>query len=423
MRITTLSIGDELICGQQTDTNAGTIASALMAQGLRVQRHLVVGDNELDIMAALGELARLSDAIIVTGGLGPTADDMTARAAARSTGRRLVVNEKARAHVRQQSSKLETLVVCPLSDKQSMMPTKSALIPNPTGTACGFHLMHSGCFMFFLPGVPAEMKIMLDRSVIPYLLERVTHKRVIQNVDLYLFGPCEAEVDELLQGIARPESGLYLGMCVSFPGIRITLRAEADTAKAASGLLEPATRAVQDCLGDYIYSSGTSCIHEVVAALFREQGLTLALAESCTGGLISKLITDVPGSSTFFLESAVTYSNAAKVRQLGVNAALLEKYGAVSSECASAMAKGVRLSAGSDLGLAVTGIAGPDGGTEEKPAGTVYISLAAADGCWTKRYRFHGSREEVRTLTAWTALDWLRRYHLKLRPCEAACTA
>jgi nicotinamide-nucleotide amidase len=415
MKISTLSIGDELICGQLTDTNSGTIAAALLGEGLRLQRHLVVGDNELDIMDALGDLARSSDAIIVTGGLGPTADDMTARAAARSTGRRLVVNEEARAHVREQSSRLESLVVCPLSDKQYMAPTKSSLIPNPIGTACGFHLMHNGCFMFFLPGVPKEMKVMLDETVIPYILERVTHKRVIQRVSMNVFGPCEAEVDELLLGIAHPDHGLFLGICVEFPGIRITLRAETDTSEAASDLLEPAIRAVYDCLNEYIYSSGTSSIDEVVAELFREQGLTLSLAESCTGGLISKRITDVPGSSAYFLESAVTYSTMAKQRLLNVSADILESCGSVSSECASQMAKGIRAESGSDLGLAVTGIAGPEGGNSEKPVGTVFISLAAPDGCWTKRFQFSGNREEIRTMTAWTALDLLRRYLLKQR--------
>ena len=413
MRISTLSIGDELIYGQLTDTNAGTIAAALVSEGLRVQRHLVVSDNELDIMAALDDLSRLSDAIIVTGGLGPTTDDMTARAAARATGRRLIVNEQARALVRKQSSLLETLLVCPLSDKQYMAPTKSTLIPNPTGTACGFYLMHNGCFMFFLPGVPKEMKVMLAESVIPYLLERVTHKRIIQRVSLNVFGPCEAEVDELLQGVARPQQGLYLGMCVEFPTIKITLRAETDTFVAASELLEPAVRAVRENLNEFIYSSGTTSIDEVVARLFREQGLTLALAESCTGGLISKRITDVPGSSAFFLGSAVTYSNSAKVRMLGVSDDILNSCGAVSPECATAMARGIRGEFESYLGLAVTGIAGPDGGTEEKPVGTVFISLVTPDDFQTLRFQFNGSRNEIRIMTAWTALDWLRRYLLK----------
>lgn len=413
MRITTLSIGDELICGRVTDTNAGTIAALLISHGLRVQRHVTVGDNEPDIMGALVELSRVSEAVIVTGGLGPTVDDMTARAAARATGRRLVVNDEARSHIREISGRLGALTVCTLNDKQAMIPTKSTLIHNPTGTACGFHLIHNGCFMFFLPGVPDEMVPMLRDSVVPFIAERVNSKRVIRCVDLNVFGPCEAEVDELLQGIARPEAGLQLGICVSYPWMRVTLRAEADSADGAADLLIPAVHLVRERLKEQVFSVGDEEMDEVVAALFRERGLTLALAESCSGGMIARHITAVAGSSAYFLEGAVTYSNASKERLLGVPPEVLNGNGAVSSECASAMAKGVRAAAGSDLGLAVTGIAGPDGGTEEKPVGTVFISLAAPDGCWTKRFQFGGSRGDVRIMTTWTALDWLRRYLMK----------
>jgi nicotinamide-nucleotide amidase len=410
MRISTLSVGDELICGQITDTNAGTIAAALLNQGARVQRHMSVGDSEPDIIEALLELSRNSEAIIVTGGLGPTADDLTARAAARATGRRLVLNDHAKTHVRDMSARLASLIVCPLNDKQAMIPTKTNLIPNPTGTACGFHLMNNGCYMFFLPGVPSEMIRMLHESVLPYLAERTTHKRVIRMEHLNVFGPCEAEVDEMLGGIAQPDQGLYLGICVTFPWMRITLRAEADSDDKAAALLASASRLAQERLEEYVFSQGGVTIDETVAALFLEQGITLALAESCTGGMIAQRITSISGSSRYFLEGAITYSNTAKTRQLGVDSTLLVEKGAVSAEVASAMAKGVRQVSGSDLGLAVTGIAGPDGGTDDKPVGTVFISLAAPDGCWTKRFQFSGSRDEIRVITAWTALDWLRRY-------------
>jgi len=413
MKISTLSVGDELICGQITDTNAGTIAAALLNQGLRVQRHVTVGDSEQDIIGALLDLGRNSEAIIVTGGLGPTADDLTARAAARATGRRLVLNDLAKAHARDMSGRLASLIVCPLNDKQAMIPSKTTLIPNPTGTACGFHLMNNGCFMFFLPGVPSEMIRMLHESVLPFLGERTSRKRVIRSEQLNVFGPCEAEVDEMLAGIARPEQGLQLGICVTFPWMRITLRAEADSIEAVEALLQPASQMVRERIQGYLFSQGELSMDEAVAALFVRHGLTLALAESCTGGMIAQRITSIAGSSGYFLEGAVTYSNAAKTRQLGVPSALLEEKGAVSSEVASAMAKGVRQASGSDLGVAVTGIAGPDGGTADKPVGTVFISLAAPDGCWTKRHQFSGSREEIRIMTAWTALDWLRRYLLK----------
>lgn len=412
MKISTLSIGDELICGQLTDTNAGTIAAMLLAEGLRVQRHLAVGDNEPDIIGALADLGRVSDAIIVTGGLGPTADDLTSRAAARATGRRLIIHEEARTHVRDMSSKLENLIVCPLSDKQAMIPAKSSLICNPTGTACGFHLMHNGCFMFFMPGVPSEMLIMLRSSVIPFLMERVSHKRVIRSVTLNVFGPCEAEVDELLVGLAKPEHGLTLGICVTFPWMSVTLRVEANNDYSANDLLMPAVEIARERLGDYCFSTGNISMDDTVAGLFRKKCLTLSLAESCSGGLIAKRITDIPGSSGYFTEGLVTYSNDAKMRLLGIAPELLDNSGSVSAECASAMAQGVRRASGSDLGLAVSGIAGPEGGSSSKPVGTVYISLAAPDSCRTECFQFNGNRNEVRIMTAWTALDWLRRYLL-----------
>jgi nicotinamide-nucleotide amidase len=311
------------------------------------------------------------------------------------------------------SGRLASLIVCPLNDKQAMLPSKTTLIPNPTGTACGFHLMNNDCTMFFLPGVPSEMFRMLHESVLPFLAERTTHKRVIRMEHLNVFGPCEAEVDEMLGGIAQPAQGLYLGICVTFPWMRITLRAEADSDEKAAVLLAPAANQIQERLQEYVFSIGNISIDETVAALFIKQGMTLALAESCTGGMIAQRITSVSGSSRYFLEGAVTYGNAAKTRQLGVDATLLVEKGAVSGEVASAMAKGIRQAAGSDLGLAVTGIAGPDGGTDGKPVGTVFISMAAPAGCWTKRFQFSGSRDEIRTITAWTSLDWLRRYVLQ----------
>jgi len=412
MRIATLSIGDELICGRVTDTNAGTIAATLIDNGLRVQRHFAVGDSEQDIIGALLDLARTSDAIIVTGGLGPTADDLTAQAAARATGRRLVVNEAARAHLAEMYSKFGSPTPCNPNDKQVLIPAKTTLIPNPTGTACGFHLMHNGCYMFFMPGVPSEMIRMLNETVIGFICERVPHKRVIRTADFNVYGLSEPETDERLQGVARPEQGLVLGTCVSFPWLRVTLRAEADSEEAANALLEPAAGQVRSQLGDSIFSEGPLSMDEVIANLFRQRGMTLALAESCTGGMIAQRITELAGSSAYFLEGAVTYSNGAKIRQLGVSPELLRDHGAVSSEVAAAMAKGIRAAAGSDLGLAVTGIAGPDGGSEEKPVGTVFISLAAADGCWTKRFRFGITRSQIRIRATWTALDWLRRYLL-----------
>ncbi|GFE60005.1 competence/damage-inducible protein A [Geobacter sp. AOG2] len=413
MRISTLSIGSELICGEVTDTNAGRIAELLLGGGLRVLRHMAVGDSEPDIGEALNELALKSDAVIVTGGLGPTVDDVTALAAAHATGRRLVVNEALKEHIRTFTAKLGGGHA---SDRQAMVPTKSTIIPNPTGTACGFHFIHGGCFFFFLPGVPSEMERMLSETVLPFLCERVMHKKVILSSLLNVYGLSEPEVDGLLKGAFAGNHDLQMSICVTFPWIRITLRADGDTEVAARTYLQDAVELVRERLGTAIFSEGHETMEQTVAELFDRRGLSLALAESCTGGLIAKRLTDVPGSSAFFQEGLVTYSNTAKQRLLAVPQEILDTRGAVSFECAAAMAIGVRTAAGSDLGLAVTGIAGPDGGTADKPVGTVFISLATPAGSWTKGFRFGGNRDYVRTLTAWTALDWLRHYLTEASP-------
>lgn len=409
MKIATLSIGDELVTGEVVNTNASRIATLLLGRGIRVERHLTVGDDEPAIIEALNELALKSEAVIVTGGLGPTVDDVTAAAAARATGRLLVVSEEALAHLHTFRGKMESPTTRPLSDKQAMIPEGAAIIPNPGGTACGFRLVHHGSTLFFLPGVPSEMERMLGETVLPLLIERSGAERVVLTSFLNVFGISEPEADRLLAGVPTDRS-VGMSICVTFPRIRITLRAEGDTTAEAEKTLRKAEEEVRERLGDAVFSEGEETMEEVVGKLLSGRGMTLALAESCTGGLIAQRITAVPGSSAYFLEGAVTYGNAAKTRLLGVPAAILEERGAVSAECAEAMAEGVRRASGSDLAVAVTGIAGPDGGTPEKPVGTVFISLAALDGCRTERFLFNGNRGEVRSITAWTALDWLRCY-------------
>lgn len=418
MRAATLSIGDELVCGQVIDTNAGTVAAALLGCGIRVLRHVTVGDNEDQISAVLQELAASHDAVVITGGLGPTADDVTAAAAARAVGRRLVADAVAVAHVRKMTGLFfatASAVAGIAQDKQALVPEGSALLPNPVGTACGFMYSLQGCTLYFLPGVPSEMTGMLHDTVLPSLRGGEASGRVIRTASLNVFGCSEAAVDRLLAGIAAPDAGLYLGICVTFPWMRVTFRAEAPDHDAAMALLDPAVEQAKARLGDSLFSAGDESMDEVVVRLLRGNGCSLALAESCTGGMIAQRMTSVPGSSGCFLEGAVTYGNQAKTRVLGVSQELLADYGAVSSEVAIAMADGIRRASGSDLSLAVTGIAGPEGGSDEKPVGTVFIALSSRDRCQVRRFHFHGSREEIRVMTSWSGLDWLRR-HLLRRP-------
>lgn len=413
MNVSTLSIGDELMCGEVIDTNAAAIAARLYACGMKVRRHLTVGDTEAEIVAAIQSLAAASDAVIISGGLGPTVDDITARAAAQATGDRQVMNDEALTHLRNFAGKLGG-PLHPQNERQALLPAAATVIPNPTGTACGFILTYGGCSLFFLPGVPGEMTRMLEETVVPALRQRLSRNRCLRTGVLKVLGPSEAEVDALLADLADPDAGVSLAYGVSFPEIFVKIRVEGENAEAVAAALARTSEGARQKLGASVYAEDDETMDSVVAKLFREKAVTLSLAESCTGGLVAKRITDVPGSSAYFLTGVVTYANTAKSGVLGVSPELLEEKGAVSAEVASAMAQGVHHLSGSDIALAVTGIAGPEGGTPDKPVGTVYIALATRAGCRTKLFRFHGNRQEIRTITAFVAMNWLRTYLLSL---------
>ncbi|RNC71807.1 MAG: competence/damage-inducible protein A [Desulfuromonadales bacterium] len=408
MKIATLSIGDELLLGEVVDTNAARVAARLADAGLAVGRHLTVGDDEREIAAAIELLARDHEAVIATGGLGPTDDDVTARATARATGRRLVLNEEAMAGLTAFFAR-RGREMHPANERQCLLPAKAGIVPNPTGTASGFHLVHEGCQFVFLPGVPAEMVRMLEESAVPLVLAQRKDRLRVRTKVLAVFGLSEAEIGARLTGIDRTRPGLTIAYCVEYPVVQVKLRAAGQSDGEIDTLLAEAIPLVRERLGDQIVAEDGDTIDTTVARLFRETGMTLALAESCTGGLVSKRITDVAGSSAYFLLGAVTYANGMKESLLGVPSHLLAEKGAVSAEVAKAMARGARRLAGSDLALAVTGIAGPEGGSSEKPVGTVFIALSDGSGCTVKVYHFSGQREQIRTITAVTAMDWLRR--------------
>ena len=411
MRITVLSIGDELLRGEIVDTNFAHIAARCYDIGLPVEAHHTAGDDTEAIAAALGELTASSDALIVTGGLGPTSDDLTAAAAAQACGMALERNEAALAHLKAMAGRFGGDLP-PANEKQALIPAGAGLVPNPLGTACGFSVDLSGCRCFFLPGVPREMARMVDETVLPELLALNREPRVFRTRVFTVFGPSEAELGARLEGALPGRGDVTIAYCVSFPEILVKLRAAGGSEAAVEAALDAAAKVMRPLLGEDLVAEGDEGLDAALARLLRERGVTLSLAESCTGGLLASRITAVAGSSAYFLEGAVTYANVAKVRVLGVPEPLLAEKGAVSPETAEAMATGMRRAAGSDLALAVTGIAGPDGGTPDKPVGTVFIALAAPGGCRVRHCLFRGSREEIRTLTAYTALDWLRRWLL-----------
>jgi len=404
-RISVLTIGDELLNGEMADTNTAAIARQLAAHGFIVRDSLSVRDEIADIVMGLRLLSENREVLIVTGGLGPTADDLTAQAAAEAFGRPLAVNAEALAQIRNFFAQRGREM--PLrNEKQARLPEGVKILPNANGTAPGFQLRHRGCDVFFLPGVPTEMTAMLTQTVIPAV--RQTHGNGLPAGErvLKVFGLAEPKTEELLEEVTFPH-GTQIAFGVDFPLVHVKLRASGVDFER---ILDQAELLARKVLGDFVVAEGDGSLAQTVARLLTASGKTLALAESCTGGLIAKLLTDLPGASIFLERGAVTYANSAKQDWLKVPEELLATVGAVSAECALAMARGVRAAAKSDLAVSVTGIAGPDGGTPDKPVGTVFIALAAADGEEVKGYRFPGDRDAVRRLSAFTALDQLRRY-------------
>jgi len=404
LKIAVLTVGDELLNGEMADTNTMRIARSLGAHGLTLRESRTVADTDADIVEALLDLARRQDVIIVSGGLGPTADDLTARAAARAFERRLVLNDEAllliREHFRRRGRQMH-----PADEKQALLPQKATILANPVGSAPGFLLQPGGKEIYFLPGVPAEMSAILEQAILPRLQERAGGSFPQQERVLKIFGLSEPKTEERLDGVLP--GGVTLAFGVDFPFVHAKLRAQGETAES---LLDRAELAARQALGDYVVATDNGSLVQTVARQLTAAGMTLALAESCTGGLIAKLLTDISGASAFLERAAVTYANSAKQDWLGVTAELLEREGAVSEACALAMARGIRRASGADVALAVTGIAGPTGGTTVKPVGTVYLALTAADVEQVKGYHFGGEREQIRALAACMALDWLRRY-------------
>lgn len=405
MNIAVLAIGDELLNGDQPDTNTAAIAKILGEEALVIREAACVRDREEEIAAALNRLAISHQVVIVTGGLGPTADDRTARSAAKALGVPLSLDPTALRQIRERFQSWGR-PMHPRDEKQALLPARAAVLANPLGVAPGFQLRHpKGTELFFLPGVPAEMRAMLVDSVLPHLLAQQPQRPAMAMQRLTVFGLAEPEVESRLEQAALPER-VNIAYTVEFPLVKVRLSAEGESAQQ---LIDRAEVAARRALAEYLVALGDETLAAATARLLTAAGLTVALAESCTGGLIAKLLTDQPGASAFFERGAVTYANSAKTGWLNVPPPLLAKSGAVSAECARAMARGIRRTANTDLGLAVTGIAGPDGGSAEKPVGTVFLALATTAGERIEELLVRGDRNQIRLRSACTALDWLRR--------------
>jgi nicotinamide-nucleotide amidase len=418
MRLAVIASGDELTTGAVSDENSAWISDRALAIGGETVLHLTVGDGIAPLVDAINLAAARARHVVVTGGLGPTADDLTRDAVCQCLGVSLVENQAAldRLHAIFQTIGRE---MTPNNRRQAMIPAGATLIPNPIGTAPGFAVEHAGASFYFLPGVPRECRAMMEASVVPMLAAAAVEPRagarvVFRHLLFRTFGMTESALDQELSSVALPE-GARLGYRAVFPEIHLKLYARGETAAAVEAALGEAAARVRAKVGAVIYSEDGRALEEVVLDLCRARKKTLALAESCTGGLVAKRLTDIPGASDVLDRGAVTYSNRAKSEMLGVPPELIRAHGAVSAEVARAMAAGLRERSGADLCLSITGIAGPTGGAPDKPVGTVHIALADAAGIWERRYLFaRAERTWVRELTAEAALEILRRRLLNL---------
>lgn len=416
MRAAFLAIGDEIVGGLTTDTNSGFLAAELRPLGVDPVAGFSVPDDEDAIVRALRQALDEAELVVCTGGLGPTADDLTTACVAKLAGRELVLDEPSLRSI-EERFRARGMEMSPNNRKQALFPEGATIFPNADGTAAGFVLpvetggatRHVACF----PGVPRETRRMVPESLVPWVAAR-TPDRKFASRSFSTFGLAESKIDELLEGVIDPAEA-RLAFRAAFPKMQVRVTVQGGPDEDLEPRLDELEARIRQRLGGAIYAVGDEGMEETVGRLLRERGLTLAVAESCTGGKVGDRVTDVPGSSAYFLLGVATYSNEAKVRVLGVSEATLAAHGAVSTETAEEMAAGVRALAGTDVGLSTTGIAGPGGGTDEKPVGTVCIALAWEGGTWSRRYDMGTrGRDWIKAVTSQTALDAVRRWVLDL---------
>ncbi len=402
-----ITTGNELISGRVADVNARYAATRLHEAGLGVQAITVLGDAAPLLEATLAQALDRSQFIIITGGLGPTADDITTMSAAAALRLPLHQDQCLLARIKE-CLKIRRLAWEERYARLALLP-EGAVILDPGGMACGFSLKHRDSWLFFLPGVPREMQHLFDAYVLPALLSAAAGRECVSQRTLRFFGLRETELEGILQKLCLLREGLTVGYYPNFPENHLTLTARGPDPQALEAMLDRLTADLTRQVGDVLVAADGSTLEEVVGHSLRRLNLTLAVAESCSGGLISHRLTNVPGSSDYFMGGVVTYSNQAKIELLQVPAAIIARHGAVSSPTAAAMARGVRDLFHTPLSLSATGIAGPSGGSPDKPVGTVYLGLAREERVHTRLCHFQGNREQIKILTAQTALDWLRR--------------
>lgn len=402
-----ITVGDELLSGRTVNNNAAYLGHHLRLAGFQIRWTTVVGDREDDIVAALQRAMERAPFVLVTGGLGPTEDDRTNAAVASALGRPLRRDPESWEVITSHLKKHNIAMTQGIA-KMAELPEGARRIDLARPRA-GYYMSPADKPLFCLPGVPEEMADMLKAFVLPTLQERLPRPFAIRSQVLRIFGLRESEIAERLAELEKKYSTVGFGYFPHFPENQLSLTVQASTEPSADGLLEQVVQAVVQKLGLYVYGRGDDTLEMVVGRSLMENSCTLALAESCTGGLIAHLITNAPGSSAYFDRSMVVYSDIAKTSHLLVSPDLISQHGAVSAQVAEAMVRGLKGESEPNIALAVTGLAGPTGGTPEKPVGTVFLALLSDKGLRTERFQFGGERQKIKLAAAYKALDWLRR--------------
>lgn len=403
-----IAVGSELLTGGVTNTNAAFLSRLLTAAGVEVLYHTTVDDDAARLEKAVTIARGRAELLVFTGGLGPTYDDMTKTAVCAALDTPLVLHPEVVEDMRRYFDRVFRREMPECDMQQAYLPEGCTVFRNPVGTAPGCVFTAGKTTAALLPGVPHECRYMAEHCLLPWL-EQV-RGQTVRSHTLHIFGLTEPQVQELLADLLHQEEDLTLAPYAGTGEVSLHLSARAADEAACEARMAPLLAEVRQRLGSCLYGVDVSGLEEAVFRLCREKHLTLSAAESCTGGLIAKRLTDLPGASQVFLGGVVSYTNGVKQHALGVPASLLEAYGAVSAPVARAMAVGVRVLTGSDLALSVTGLAGPDGDDRGNPVGTVFTALSAPEGTFVRRLTLGGGRARIRTLSAHHALDLLRRY-------------
>lgn len=405
MKIEMICTGEEVLSGQIVDTNAAWAANALMDHGIEMQQRVTVGDRLDDLVQVFQERSQHADIILVNGGLGPTSDDLSSLAMANAKGEPLVECAEWRARLEEWFTR-NGRQMPPSNLKQALLPESAIMVDNPVGTACGFRVRLNRAWLFFTPGVPFEFKRMVEEQFIPFVKQLSDTHVEVEVYKLLTIGSGESVLANQLEQLSLPD-GLTLGYRSFMPYIEIKLFARGAEAIAQ---LPEVVAVIKQQLGECVVADNSDSLAKVVHQLLLEQASSLSVAESCTGGMIANNLVAFAGSSGYLHQGLVTYSNESKIKVLGVKSTTLDEHGAVSIATVTEMAQGVRGLLNSDYALATSGIAGPDGGTEQKPVGTVAIALATESGTYSQMLKFPGrSRELVRALSTAVAFDMLRR--------------